>query len=199
MSDDKPQEDPSMEDILASIRRIITDDEEAEGAGEEEATEEVAAEESTDAEEEADMAGEDSENEDVLELTQMLQDDGSTVDLSDEPEPEPEPEAEPESEAEPEPEAEPETPIAAETEALISDAAFIASIDSLSKLAGVNKPASSEISDLKFSGQGDTIEGIVIQMLRPMLRDWLDQNLPAIVERIVQNEIRKLVRQADSD
>ena len=188
-----------MEDILASIRRIITDDEEAEGAGEEEATEEVAAEESTDAEEEADMAGEDSENEDVLELTQMLQDDGSTVDLSDEPEPEPEPEAEPESEAEPEPEAEPETPIAAETEALISDAAFIASIDSLSKLAGVNKPASSEISDLKFSGQGDTIEGIVIQMLRPMLRDWLDQNLPAIVERIVQNEIRKLVRQADSD
>ena len=54
-------------------------------------------------------------------------------------------------------------------------------------------------SDLRFSGSGRSVEDIVIEMIRPMMREWLDQNLPIIVDRIVQKEIRKLVRQADTD
>lgn len=38
----------------------------------------------------------------------------------------------------------------------------------------------------------DTLEGLVADMLRPMLRDWLDANLPKIVERMVQREIERI-------
>lgn len=37
-----------------------------------------------------------------------------------------------------------------------------------------------------------TLEDMVEQMLRPMLRAWLDENLPAIVEKKVEAEIRRL-------
>jgi cell pole-organizing protein PopZ len=31
-------------------------------------------------------------------------------------------------------------------------------------------------------------------MLRPMLKDWLDENLPALVERMVEKEISRISR-----
>lgn len=41
--------------------------------------------------------------------------------------------------------------------------------------------------------EGDgTLEGLVREMLRPMLREWIDANLPQMVERIVAREIAKL-------
>ncbi len=44
------------------------------------------------------------------------------------------------------------------------------------------------------TASGDnTIEGLVREMLRPMLRDWVDANLPAMVERLVQSEIKALM------
>lgn len=43
-------------------------------------------------------------------------------------------------------------------------------------------------------GRGDlTIEEIVRAELRPLLKVWLDQNLPGLVERIVRNEIERLI------
>ena len=36
---------------------------------------------------------------------------------------------------------------------------------------------------------GSALEGMVREMMRPMLADWLDENLPAIVERLVRDEI----------
>lgn len=43
-------------------------------------------------------------------------------------------------------------------------------------------------------GRGDlTIEEIVRAELRPLLKVWLDQNLPGVVERIVRNEIERLI------
>ncbi len=39
-------------------------------------------------------------------------------------------------------------------------------------------------------------EGVAREMLRPMLKAWLDENLPAIVERLVQAEIERIVRAA---
>jgi len=39
-----------------------------------------------------------------------------------------------------------------------------------------------------------TLEDLVREMLRPMLKSWLDDNLPAMVERIVRAEIERVSR-----
>jgi len=39
-----------------------------------------------------------------------------------------------------------------------------------------------------------TLEDLVKEMLRPMLKAWLDQNLPGIVERLVRTEIERVAR-----
>ena len=39
-----------------------------------------------------------------------------------------------------------------------------------------------------------TMEEHVTEMLRPMLRAWLDENLPPLVERLVQAEIERISR-----
>ena len=41
-------------------------------------------------------------------------------------------------------------------------------------------------------GSDGTLEGLVREMLRPMLSEWLDQNLPGIVEQAVAREIAKI-------
>ena len=40
-----------------------------------------------------------------------------------------------------------------------------------------------------------TMEEHISEMLRPMLQSWLDENLPALVERLVEAEIERLARQ----
>ena len=39
-----------------------------------------------------------------------------------------------------------------------------------------------------------TLEDLVVEMLQPMLRDWLDENLPSLVERLVKEEIERVSR-----
>ncbi len=39
-----------------------------------------------------------------------------------------------------------------------------------------------------------TLEDVVTDMLRPMLKAWLDDNLPALVERLVREEIERVAR-----
>jgi cell pole-organizing protein PopZ len=39
-----------------------------------------------------------------------------------------------------------------------------------------------------------TLEDLVREMLRPMLKSWLDDNLPSMVERIVKLEIERVSR-----
>lgn len=39
-----------------------------------------------------------------------------------------------------------------------------------------------------------TLEDVVADMLRPMLKEWLDDNLPPLVERLVQAEIERISR-----
>lgn len=43
----------------------------------------------------------------------------------------------------------------------------------------------------------DTLEGLVREMLRPMLREWLDANLPRMVEEMVQREIARITAGRD--
>jgi len=40
----------------------------------------------------------------------------------------------------------------------------------------------------------EVADGMVREMLRPMLKQWLDENLPAIVERLVRAEIQRVAR-----
>jgi cell pole-organizing protein PopZ len=39
-----------------------------------------------------------------------------------------------------------------------------------------------------------TLEDLVREMLRPMLKSWLDDNLPGLVERLVRSEIERVSR-----
>ena len=119
-------------------------------------------------------------------------------------EPEPEPEPEPELEAEPEADEMVEedddvldlTPamVAPEGEyRLVSDPVARTSKDVLSELAR----AILDRRDLGL-GKGDiTLEAIVREMLRPLLREWLDRNLPYLIERLVKKEIDLMINRAE--
>jgi cell pole-organizing protein PopZ len=39
-----------------------------------------------------------------------------------------------------------------------------------------------------------TLEDFVCEALRPMLKSWLDENLPDVVERMVQAEVQRVIR-----
>jgi len=45
---------------------------------------------------------------------------------------------------------------------------------------------------------GPTLEDIVREEIRPMLKAWLDQNLPPLVERLVAAEIERVIGRAVS-
>ena len=40
---------------------------------------------------------------------------------------------------------------------------------------------------------GETVEDLVTEMLKPMMKEWLDNNLPKLVEDVVQREIKKIM------
>lgn len=46
----------------------------------------------------------------------------------------------------------------------------------------------------RFARHGEVVMGLTREMLRPMLKAWLDANLPAIVERVVKAEIERIAR-----
>ncbi len=51
-----------------------------------------------------------------------------------------------------------------------------------------------DLATTLLSGQARTIEDLVKEMLRPMLKAWLDTNLPPLVERLVRDEIERVSR-----
>lgn len=46
------------------------------------------------------------------------------------------------------------------------------------------------------SANPNTLEGLMKELLRPMIKEWLDANLPAIVERKVEEEVQRIARMA---
>ncbi len=187
VQDAAPASEPSMEEILASIRKIIADEKDPAETNE--------------------PAPAAPESEDVLELTQMVQDDGSIMDLANPvvppaedipppPPPPPPPVFEPEPMPEPEPVFSPPPPPPPPPEmsddALLSMAAETATSSALAALAtSVHRPPA---GSLAVSRAGVTLEDMVKEMLRPLLKEWLDQNLPPIVDRIVQKEVERISR-----
>lgn len=174
MTDGGENQEPTMEEILASIRRIISED--GDGAAE---AQETAPEEAGDA----------------------------TVAEAPEPAPEPEPETEAQAEfAEEEPVQEPETvpetvdagileltEVAEAAEAEFGQAGGIASNET-SSTAGQSFEHLSALMVSGYEGADNTLEGVVREMLRPMLKAYLDENLPRIVHELVDREVARISR-----
>ena len=175
-----------MEDILASIRRILNEDD-APGASpdaSQAAEPEPAATASPPlpaAENPVTAAGSAGDDEDVLVL-----DEGMLV--------LPVPEA-PAVAATPAP-APAIAPLASppelHNEGLLAPESAAAAASSVSSLL---RTLSSERSAQVYRG-GPTIEDLVREELRPMLKSWLDQQLPPMVERLVRQEIERVVGKA---
>lgn len=147
---DQTAPEPTMEEILASIRRIISEDDAPQGEGV------VAAE----AEDEFEPV-EETADESVSVLQEEIR----------------------------APQAEPE-PVRAEApaprqEPLVSREAASAAANAFGQLsAAVTQP----------SRNSPTLEDLAREMLAPMLRQWLDKNLPAIVQAAVRDEVERISR-----
>ena len=76
---------------------------------------------------------------------------------------------------------------------LVSDGSVQASRQSLDALSAIIGAGPATPDDSASALHGDvTLNAMVESMLRPMLRQWLDSNLPPLVERLVSREIAKI-------
>lgn len=73
---------------------------------------------------------------------------------------------------------------------LISPAAEAASVGALAAL--IAEERRTDADGASPAGDGRTVEQVAEDLLRPMLREWLDDNLPSLVARIVEAEVRRL-------
>jgi cell pole-organizing protein PopZ len=109
-----------------------------------------------------------------LELTQKVETHGDLDFVEAEPAPEPPPTPEPE------PLALDEAP----SDGLVSASVAAAAAATFGRLSsGVLMPA-----------EGRTLEDVVRELLRPMLQQWLDDNLPGIVQQAVEAEVERISR-----
>ncbi|MEC8180600.1 MAG: DUF2497 domain-containing protein, partial [Pseudomonadota bacterium] len=193
-------QEPSMEEILASIRRII----------------------SADSEESPAAAAADGDD-DVLDLSAMeapaeaVQEPADALAPEPDPEPRPEPDPEPAPEPDPEPAPEPNPEPAIEPalappsppapapptsppsppappppdEGLVSPERAAETSAAFSML---NRKLNEDYEELPMGEGAVTLERLTRELMRPMLREWLDQHLPMLVERLVREEIERLVQ-----
>jgi uncharacterized protein len=83
-----------------------------------------------------------------------------------------------------------EPPPAFETPLQASPAQAILSHSTVSAV----ESAFNTLAHTVLSNNARTLEDLVKEMLRPMLKSWLDDNLPGLVERIVKAEIERVSR-----
>jgi cell pole-organizing protein PopZ len=181
MSEQTSQE-PTMEEILASIRRIISEDDAPAAEGAEAVPEaETPAVALAEAEPEPDpepaaaepepVAAAEPEpappaEEEALELTDKVETHGDLDVFS-----------APASETPPE-------PAPAAIEALVSERASTAAASAFGQLsAAITMPKGER-----------TLEDVVRELLRPLLQQWLDDNLPTIVQQTVEAEVERIAR-----
>jgi uncharacterized protein len=203
--------DPSMDDILASIRKIISDDEaRAQVSGNAEPAS-PPANAPVDFRSASSRAGVTGNREDVLLLTDLIEEPAkySADPQPAAPTPLPVPRIDPVNAGEmPQPSFEPapaptparppaasfEQPLVGSSGAGVATSAF----DRLNQVVEERKaapaPTSSPVPALPLGAGGKTIEDLVKEMLRPMLKEWIDRSLPPMVERLVEREIARLTR-----
>lgn len=178
-------EEPSMEEILQSIKKIIAEDDT--GAKPADSAAKV----------NGNGAHADIPGSDVLELTEMVAEEPAAA-----PMPAPAPAAPAamandvlskidEALAVDAPPA-----AAAPANTMLSDQAAQAASQAFKKLQTAAEPPIPAVhtTPSPVLASGKSVEEMVMDMLKPMMKDWLDRNLPSIVERIVTIEIRKLTK-----
>jgi uncharacterized protein len=218
MSDAKSPPELSMDEILATIRRIIAEDEQPGGSAAGGATAGSAGAGSGAAVGAGGVAAKATARDnadEIVELTEAINEDGTVRHLAPiggtsriaalrEPAPaaaqvEPEPELAPSPADAPSPPAAPvqavspgpthaPEPAVSIDERLVSDWASTAAGAAFVRLASA--PQESQPERAIAPGVADrTLEGVVSDLLRPVLQTWLDEHLPEIVERLVKAEI----------
>jgi cell pole-organizing protein PopZ len=191
--------EPSMEEILASIRRIISDEGNASAAPAAAAPKQAApAASAAPAVKKAapppPPVVEAEEEPDVLELTDVV---------------EAEPQPAPRAETRPEPASRFESQDAfrrsepdvmfREAEPMREPARYAPAQRFDDQL--ISQQTSAQVASAfgalghqMLGGDSRTIEELVREMLRPMLKSWLDDNLPSLVEKLVRAEIERVSR-----
>lgn len=187
MTDAKNQQaEPSMEEILASIRRIISEDTESAKTAPADAPAAVPAATAppAPARAAAPAPAAAAPAAEVLELTEMVDDDGKVMNLTNT-----------ETKTPPAPPAAP----VGDDSGLISKQAASAAVGALTGLQAAARRDGDDgaRSGLVLGNGAATVEDIVRAELRPLLKAWLDANLPPLVERLVQREIKRITRQID--
>lgn len=142
--------EPSVEEILESIKKVIARDNRDTAAAERQRRESVGMRDNRDDNDDDEADGS------VLEL-------GDAAEIIEDTENEP-----------------------AETPGLLSEEAERSMRESLAELAVLSEAGAGRACG------GTSIEGMVREMLKPMLAQWLDRHMPAIVERLVKAEIARL-------
>ena len=177
MSDASVTPEPSMDEILQKIQRIIAEDEKPESA----------------------PAPTPPRSAEILTLTEAVGEGGTVRRLTPvEPAPEPAPQPQPEPlrpqerRIEPVPTAEAPRPAA---DRLISETTAGAAAAAFAQLAAIQREKR-RADEFPMGLQARTLEDLVREMLRPILQGWLDQKLPEILERLVKAELTKALHDA---
>jgi cell pole-organizing protein PopZ len=132
--------EPSMDEILSSIKRIITDDDQNRPA----------------AKRHAKAAAGDKDESEILELTEAAEN-------------------------------------ATRDDVLLDDTKAQSLRHSFSALQTLSEPGAAP--QIVRSGE-TSLEGLTRDLLRPMLKDWLDAHLPPIVEAMVEREIMRITKKS---
>lgn len=200
----KSKQEPSMEEILASIRRIISEDDIDDAKSNDSAVEE----------------GVEEENDDVLELTDVVEDEEPVQETKPDEEEAPQSQddidslfdeadlSDTDDEIELVEEEEGESPTEVDAEvtplpvaavapegSILDEAPATAAMGSLSGLVAVVDA----VHGTPIGNGNRTIEDLVKEVMRPMIKEWLDDNLPVLVERVVRREVERLSRTAEGE
>ena len=191
-----------MEEILASIRRIISEENKP-GANAEKTPAEEASDEILELTEIAEEPGEELAGEPAEELEEIAAEAELSIDdvlneVTQEEELELlETKDEPAAEGDPVPEA-PAAPVAAQLidfELLATETTTAAARTLLGLVAAVDRAHGGSV----LGDSNRTIEDLVKEVMRPIVKDWLDENLPGLTERLVRREIERMARHAEDD
>lgn len=174
------ENDASMEDVLASIRRIISDD--------------MGGEENLNSVDKSPQLSSNPlplrgrgrfESEDVLDLTDVVTPNGTIIRLK--------PRQANGINAKREDGARPEAVPQPVQEAIFSDETALKSLDALKDLTRLNEKVFETVRDGPFGRQ--TMEEFIVSMMKPMLKTWMDANLPSLVKWVVAEQIEKLLKE----
>ncbi|HEX2753588.1 MAG TPA: DUF2497 domain-containing protein [Alphaproteobacteria bacterium] len=199
MAEAKTDQDPSIEEILESIRQIISDDGET-PAVKDETT--IAAKATDDAPSDLDLSqkkapadkpgniekpAETNESAGkILDLTEKVEEevDHTRVDMSYDPDPPLDIMLE-------------DTPLTddepLDDDSLLSETTADAATAAMAKLLASNVAVE---RDEPVRVGRVTLEDIARDLMRPLIKTWLDQNLPRVIEKVVAKEMEKLARRA---